>query len=53
MTQFDVTRPGLFLIAKLIIIPNNSCCPHSSHSACSKAFLWSTSAVGTTPDIAY
>ena len=44
MTQFDVTRSRLFLIAKLKIISNNSCCPHSSHSACSKAFLWSSSA---------
>ena len=43
MTQFDVTRPRLFLIAKLKIISDNSCCPHSSHSACSKAFLWSSS----------
>ena len=43
MTQFDITRSRLFLIAKLKIISNNSCCPHSSHSACSKAFLWSSS----------
>ena len=43
MTQFDVARPRLFLIYKLKIISDNFCCPHSSHSACSKAFLWSSS----------